>query len=585
MSLSAARSELNVAIVGDDDTGKMLADAATHVEKLEAKVRSLQRATEAGTGASVKSSAALDGANKQLTGFAKVIEKPIEGLDKIKGAFEKVVGVGMFVAPMLAGIATGIVAVVSELDIFGPKMSRSEEQFWGNRQAAEAYRVELGTLTTALENAGEAADASAGMFRGLAGEIVGLMDEKTQGSEKSALQKVIDLEELADREMEVGKKFFEAQRQEAELAAKLEKQREQIWKTKDDLLRVDKEILYFKRIGNADYMEAAKLRRMMLADELADLEDVEDKYQLQVDRVVRNVLNLEATLGLFSTAGKAVGDKADKADKPKGGRGKSAEERRRAELDRAEKDAQSMIDALSQSIQALYAAGEEEVDLDAELAAEAKAREERRKKAADEAEKAAERLKKAMEQADKDERESIAQPYIDLANALGEHLGPELAMIEQMMGAVTAQFDKFVAGQQGFADAVAGSAHAVARAVAEQAGGVRALAAVDAAYHLYKGFGTMFTNPAESAGHFIAAAGLGAVAAGIISTGGGAGGGAGKTRGIDRPAPREEQRQAASGGVTYNISAGVMDGQSVSRAIRTSERASAGTGYTREWGP
>jgi hypothetical protein len=129
-------------------------------------------------------------------------------------------------------------------------------------------------------------------------------------------------------------------------------------------------------------------------------------------------------------------------------------------------------------------------------------------------------------------------------------------------------------------DAIAGSARAVAGAVAEQIGGTKALAAVEAAYHVYKGIGTAFTNPAESAGHFIAAAGLAAVAAGAIG-----GGSSKKASAPASPArPEREERDSAPSEVNYNFSSGIMDGQSVMAAMRQAERASRGTGFTREMG-
>ena len=197
-------------------------------------------------------------------------------------------------------------------------------------------------------------------------------------------------------------------------------------------------------------------------------------------------------------------------------------------------------------------------------------------------EQAAEMAAKLAVEMEAMERMDIAKPWLDFSAALSDHMGPALAQVSAAMQDVNRLFAQFAEGQIGFQQALEGSTHAIGRMVAEQIGGVRAAAAVDAAYHLYKGFGSMFTNPAESAGHFIAAAGLGAVAAGAIPSGTSAAKPAAARATEQRPQETATTTEGRS--IVYNIQAGVMDGQSVSAAIRRSERASRGTGYTREMG-
>jgi hypothetical protein len=229
-----------------------------------------------------------------------------------------------------------------------------------------------------------------------------------------------------------------------------------------------------------------------------------------------------------------------------------------------------------------FAAIEREMEFEDDIREEERKAIERLRKQAESAKRAAEDAKMAAKELkDETERQArleLVEPVLAFSNALTQHLGPALSFVEQAMQRVNDVFQSFVDGQMSLTEAVAGSAHAITRAVAEQVGGVKALAAVDAAYHLYKGFGTAFTNPAESAGHFVAAAGLGLVAAGIIPTGT-----AGAKKPDQRGIGRREESQASDTGektVVYNISAGVMDGQSVSRAVRQSERSSRGTGYS-----
>jgi hypothetical protein len=159
-----------------------------------------------------------------------------------------------------------------------------------------------------------------------------------------------------------------------------------------------------------------------------------------------------------------------------------------------------------------------------------------------------------------------------------------LSGVEQAMGRVMELFTMFKDGQASLTTALEGSAQAIGGMVAEYIGGVKGRAAWDAAYHLYKGFGTMFTNPAESAGHFIAATGLGLVAAGVIPSG---------TSGGKKPATASPAQQRQTGITTggaggtvnnYTLNAGVVDGQSTTRAFRRAELASRNTGFAHAGG-
>lgn len=120
--------------------------------------------------------------------------------------------------------------------------------------------------------------------------------------------------------------------------------------------------------------------------------------------------------------------------------------------------------------------------------------------------------------------------------------------------------------------ALAAGGVAIAANAAKAIGGVRAEAAVRAAYEVGMGFATL-ANPIESAGHFTAAALLGAVAAGAGRGGGGSAGGGSRA---------SSSSGGGSGGPTtivYNFSSLVTDQQQVTTALRRATRSSRGTGH------
>jgi hypothetical protein len=183
---------------------------------------------------------------------------------------------------------------------------------------------------------------------------------------------------------------------------------------------------------------------------------------------------------------------------------------------------------------------------------------------------------KAVQEALALERSELADPILGFADALTSNLVPGLEEVEQTMARVASIFDQFREGQMGVNEALGKGATELAAFAAKAIGGVRAEAAVRAVYETAMGFANI-ANPAVAAGHFTAAALLAGVAGGVI---GGGSGGAKPGKAPDTA--KKKERDEATGGdrnVVYNIQAGVMDGQSVSRAIRQSERSSRGTGH------
>jgi len=177
---------------------------------------------------------------------------------------------------------------------------------------------------------------------------------------------------------------------------------------------------------------------------------------------------------------------------------------------------------------------------------------------------------------------SDAQPVMDFANALSSNLVPALGEVQGLMSEVTDIFQKFTDGQMSMTQALGQGAMEIAAFAAKSIGGVKAEAAVRAIYETAMGFATLAT-PAISAGHFTAAVMLAGVATGVIGGGGAAGGAASK--GMGKPSTSSSGNAGGASGnggpVTnvYNLTAGVIDGQSTTRAFRRAELQSRGSGF------
>jgi hypothetical protein len=188
--------------------------------------------------------------------------------------------------------------------------------------------------------------------------------------------------------------------------------------------------------------------------------------------------------------------------------------------------------------------------------------------------------KKAREEL---EKQKLAMPlkevesYKDGINQLSQMAVPAFGDIAKVVDQVATQMGRYKDGQTGLAAAVGASASSIAGAVAKQIGGVKAEAGIRAIYETAMGFATMFTNPAQSVGHFTAATMFGLVAGGVVKTGPGG----------QKP-PAEEAAsttKGSSGGgqggaITnvYNLQTGIVDGQSTARAFRQAEQQARNTG-------
>jgi hypothetical protein len=194
---------------------------------------------------------------------------------------------------------------------------------------------------------------------------------------------------------------------------------------------------------------------------------------------------------------------------------------------------------------------------------------------------AAEARKKLAEEQASAERMSDAKPVLDFADALTSNLVPALGEVQGLMDEVTNIFEKFTDGQMNMTQALGQGAMEIAAFAAKSIGGVKAEAAVRAIYEGAMGFATLAT-PAISAGHFTAAAMLAGVATGVIG-GSAAPSASAASKGMGKPStsPSGNAGNGGGGPVTnvYNLTAGVIDGQSTTRAFRRAELQSRGSGF------
>lgn len=568
MSINAARTELNLTVVGDDQTAELLEKAAKRVESLEGRIKGLTKATQAHTRAAAASQKSIDGLNAKLTGLGKTGERMVDGFDKMKNSLGKVVGAFGFWGAAIAGSVAAIGELVSGLGDFESAAERS------TRQTMELVSSMASVNTSTAE-----------MVRGLG--VLGQSFRSVTAHQQALTAAQIQYAEATGDEDAVERLRQKRRREDATFsaetaAAEVEAIGKKIKKIEEEerVRSVAQEKLLDKERALAREVEGSeKVRKVIQRRARHELEIVRVNLNVSerlTDQLRQSKVELQGQLEAAKGIEAALSGVSDRA-------GDIVFEPMEVTREKpsASAAAGKAVDRVSEAVEAAEAEirgimGELELDTmraldDANMEREFA----REQKAA-----AAKMLADAEAVLDAG-RSELAQPILDFTSAL-QDLGPELDIIERHMGKLSDVWQSFVDKNASLEDALMGSARAVAGAVAEQIGGAQALAAVEAAYHVAKGIGTAFTNPAESIGHFAAAAGLAAVAAGAI---GGGGGKSGSSKSTPAAAPeRREERESAPSEINYNFQSGVMDGQSVAAALRQAERASRGTGFTREMG-
>jgi hypothetical protein len=164
MALTAARTELNVSLVGEDETIRMLEDAKKRMGELEAKTRTLTGATKAQTDAAKAQQAAAVGVNDRLKGLAERAEGVVGGVDKVKGAFEKVVGVAGFLGMAIQGVVSATTFLIDIFDDSEEKAAALEAQMKRNKAETDRLKASTDALTTSMAQMQAATGQAAGVL-------------------------------------------------------------------------------------------------------------------------------------------------------------------------------------------------------------------------------------------------------------------------------------------------------------------------------------------------------------------------------------------------------------------------------------
>ena len=150
MALTAARTELNVSLTGEDETARMLEDAKKRVAALEAQTGRLTNATKAQTQAAQSSQSVMESTNGKLKGLAERAEGVVGGVDKVKGAFEKVVGAFGFMGMAVTGVITAYEFLSEAFDDSEEKAAAQAAQLEATRVKTEQLKAATDALASSL---------------------------------------------------------------------------------------------------------------------------------------------------------------------------------------------------------------------------------------------------------------------------------------------------------------------------------------------------------------------------------------------------------------------------------------------------
>lgn len=164
MALTAARTELNVSLVGEDETIRMLEDAKKRMAELEAKTRTLTGATQAQTQAAKAQEAATGGLNATLGRMGGAIAGPLEGIGKLKEGISKGIEIFGFLGMAVNGAISAFDFLVDAFGKSEEEAKKVEEQMAATKKESERLKGSIDELQKSLVNLqGAAANAGAGL--------------------------------------------------------------------------------------------------------------------------------------------------------------------------------------------------------------------------------------------------------------------------------------------------------------------------------------------------------------------------------------------------------------------------------------
>jgi hypothetical protein len=388
MALTASRSELNVALVGESEVSAMLEATKKQMAELEAKIRQLTGASKGQADAAKTAAAATVGVNDRMKGYAKNAEGVVEGIDKIKGATEKIIGVFGFLG----------MAVSAAIDVYKFFTEQSEKAREAQKKLIEELnRAEAQYTATmeAVKKLEEAEKASAAVTRTTGVQmaedrlkLIKLTGDKAAEERGQAEleheKELARVEELKVKQAELAEQRLVAVAQENDANSNLRMAERAIKELKDEQAAAEKVILASKQAINeaVDIEGAATAKHYAAARKAeADIKRVKhDIYVLTIDTVKPETVRAEQAkktreeldkqkgalsglLGLATQVADAMGavlsfvgpkkKEPEKKDTPKGGGGKSKAEREREAAEKAEAEALRDAERMA-AAQALY---------------------------------------------------------------------------------------------------------------------------------------------------------------------------------------------------------------------------------------
>jgi hypothetical protein len=302
MALTASRSELNVALVGESDVSAMLEATKKQMGELETKIRSLTGASKDQVAAVKQSESAIKSANSTMVSAAKRAEGVVEGVDKIKSAFDKVVGVAGFLGSAVTGAITAFNFLREAFDDTAEQTAKLERELKAAEGRAKSFKAAVDTVSSSLarlrsheKQAGQSvAQELEEMYSALGDEIsaaeqkVQIRIEAARGRQKqfqddieaSRLEQAKSTEVISKTEGELS--ALRGKAQEAELD--FQRRREEVARTRprdlDDWVKAEEKALYVRRDQFASeisqrtqLIEQAKKSIEQGKEEIAQLED------------------------------------------------------------------------------------------------------------------------------------------------------------------------------------------------------------------------------------------------------------------------------------------------------------------------
>jgi hypothetical protein len=384
MALTASRSELNVALVGESEVSAMLEATKKQMAELEAKIRQLTGASKDQTEAAKTAAAATVGVNDRMKGYAKNAEGVVEGIDKIKGATEKIIGVFGFLG----------MAVSAAIDVYkffteqSEKAKEAQKKFTEELKKAEAQAE---TTRDAVEKLAEAERAAAAVNRTVGVQmaedrlkLIKLAGDKAAEERAQAelehQKELARVEELKVKQEELAEQRLKLVLEEREANSQVRMATQAMLALKKDQEAAEKEIARIKSETSRNEQGSEELL-VYYAEQKKKLEADVKRIKHDISVLTTQTLGpereraeqaaktrveldkqkgaLSGLLGLATQVADAMGaalsfvgpkkKEPEKKDTPKGGGGKSKAEREREAAEKAEaealRDAERMVAA------------------------------------------------------------------------------------------------------------------------------------------------------------------------------------------------------------------------------------------------